>query len=63
VRDAEIERLPQIRDRRSKIAATGLTVAAPRQHERDVEDVAAPASLRDRPVEDGNRFVEQTRLG
>ena len=63
VRDAEIDRLPQIRDRRSKIAATRLTVAAPHQHERDVEDVAAPASLSDRLVEDGNRFVEQPRPG
>ena len=63
VRDAEIERLPQIRDRRAKIAATGLTPAAPHQHERDVEDVAAPASLSDRLVEDGNRFVEQPRPG
>ena len=63
VRDAEIHRLPQIRDRRSKIAATGLTPAAPHQHERDVEDVAAPTSLSDRLAEDGDRFVEQPRQG
>ena len=63
VRDAEIDRLPQIRDRRSKIAAMRLTLAAPHQHERDVEDVAAPASLSDRLVEDGNRLVEQPRPG
>jgi hypothetical protein len=52
VGDAQIERLPQIRDRRSKIAAIRLTLAAPHQHERDVEDVAAPASLSDGLVED-----------
>ena len=63
VRDAEIDRLPQIRDRRSKIAAMRLTAAAPHQDERDVEDVAAPASLSDRLVEDGNRLVEQPRPG
>ena len=63
VRDAEIDRLPQIRDRCSKIAAIRLPLAAPHQHERDVEDVAAPASLSDRLVEDGNRFVERPRLG
>ena len=61
VRDAEIDRLPQIRDRGSKIAAIRLRLAAPHQQERDVEDVAAPASLSDRLVEDGNRFVEQPR--
>ncbi len=43
--DAEIDRLPQIRDRRSKIAAIRLTLAAPHQHEREVEDVSAAASL------------------
>jgi hypothetical protein len=63
VRDAEVDRLLQIRDRRSEIAATGLTVAAERRHERDVEDVAAPARVRDRLVEDGNRLVERARLG
>jgi hypothetical protein len=63
VRGAEIERLPQIRDRCAKIAATGLAVAAPHQPERDVEDVAAPAGLRDRLVEDGNRFGKQPRSG
>ena len=63
VRDAEIDRLPQIRDRRSKIAAMGLTLAAPHQHERDVEDVAAPARLCDCMVEDGNRLVGQPRPG
>jgi hypothetical protein len=63
VRDAEIDRLPQIRDRRPKIAAMRLTLAAPHQHERDVEDVPAPARLSDRLVEDGNRLVEQPRPG
>jgi hypothetical protein len=61
VRDAEIERLPQIRDRSSKIAVIRLPPAAPQQHERDVEDVTAPASLSDRLVEDRNRLVEQPR--
>jgi hypothetical protein len=59
VSDAKIHRLPQIGDRGSKITATSLAEAAPHQHERHVEDVAAPASLRDRPVEDRTRFVEQ----
>jgi hypothetical protein len=63
VRDTEIERLPQIRNRCSKIAAIRLRHAAPHQHVRDVEDVAAPAGLSDRLVEDGNSFVEQTRPG
>ena len=63
VRHAEIDRLPQIRDRRSKIAAIRLTLAAPQQHERDVEDVPAPAGLSDRLVEDGHGFVEQPRPG
>jgi hypothetical protein len=58
---AEIDRLPQIRDRGSKIAAIRLRLAAPHQHECDVEDIAAPASLSDCLVEDGNRFVEQPR--
>jgi hypothetical protein len=63
VRDAEIARLPQIRHRRSQIAATGLTVAAPHQHECDVEDVAAPASPGDRLVKRGDRFAELPRPG
>ena len=58
VRDAEIDRLPQIRDRRSKIAAIRVTFPAPQQHERDVEDVPAPPSLSDRLVEEGDRFIE-----
>ena len=44
-----------------KIAAIRLRLAAPHRHECDVEDVAAPASLSDCLVEDGNRFVEQPR--
>jgi hypothetical protein len=61
VGDAEIDRFPQIRDRGSKIAAIRLRLAAPHQHECDVEDVAAPASPSDCLVEDGNRIVEQPR--
>ena len=53
MRDAEIDRLPQIGDRCAKIATIRLAHAAPRQQEREVEDVAAPAGLRDRLVEDG----------
>jgi hypothetical protein len=52
VRDAEIDRLPQIGDRRPKIAAMRLMLAAPHQQERDVEDVPAPACLSHRLVED-----------
>ena len=63
VRDAEIERFSQIGDCGSKIAAIRSTFAAPHRHERDVEDVSAPASLRDCLVEDGKRLVEQTRPG
>ena len=63
VRDAEIERFPQIGDRGSKIAAIRLAFAAPHRHERDVEDVSATTSLRDCLVEDGKRLVEQTRPG
>ena len=35
---------PQIRERRSKIAAMRLTAPAPHQDERDIEDVAAAAA-------------------
>src|SRR4030095_7733502 len=52
VGDGEIDRLPQIRDRCSKIAAVCLLLAARHQHQRDVEDVPAPASLSNRLVED-----------
>ena len=63
VGDGEIDRLPQSGDGGSKIAAMCLPLAAPQQHERDVEDVPTLASLRDRLVEDGVRFVEQPRTG
>jgi hypothetical protein len=48
VRDGEIDRLAQIRGRCSKIATMCLTLAAPQQQERDVEDVPAPAGPSDR---------------
>ena len=61
VPNGEIDRLPQIRDRCSKIATICVALAAPEQHEREVDDVPASAGLGDRLVEDGNCFVEQPR--
>ena len=61
VRGGELDRLPEIGDRGAKIATIGLALAAPEQQVREVEDVPAPVGLRDRLVEDGNRFVEQPR--
>ena len=58
VRDGEFDRLPQIGNRGAKIAAICLALPAPEQQVREVEDVPTPVGLRDRLVEDGNRFVE-----
>src|SRR4029453_10819597 len=61
VRDGEIDRLPQIGDRGTKIATIRLALAAPEQQVREVEDLPAAVGLRDRLVKDGNGFVEPPR--